>query len=96
LNGKVADMFHGAIADFAPTRRLFLRAGFTLIELLSVVLILGALAALVVPRVVGGAVRAKVTACRSNVSELNKQIEICYLQEGEWPSDLDEITSNPK
>jgi general secretion pathway protein G len=70
------------------------RKGFTLIELLIVVLILGALAAIAVPRIMGGANTAKINACKTNVDVLNSQIELYYSNEGDWPADLAAITSD--
>jgi len=70
------------------------RKGFTLVELMIVVLILGALAAIAIPRVVGGAASAKANACRTNVDLINSQIELYYANTGSWPSDLEVITKN--
>ena len=50
--------------------------GFTLVELMIVVLILGALATITIPRIIGGAALARVNACKTNVMILNKQIEL--------------------
>jgi len=71
------------------------RKGFTLIELLIVVLILGALAAIAVPRIMGGASTAKINACKTNVDVLNSQIELYYSNTGSWPSSLLDVTSDP-
>ena len=71
------------------------KKGFTLVELLIVVLILGALAAIAVPRIMGGAYTAKVNACKTNVDMLNSQIELYYANEDDWPSALGDMTSDP-
>ncbi|MHC4644878.1 MAG: competence type IV pilus major pilin ComGC [Planctomycetota bacterium] len=71
------------------------RKGFTLIELLIVVLILGALAAIAVPRIMGGANTAKINACKTNVDVLNSQIELYYSNTGDWPAALGDLTSDP-
>lgn len=69
--------------------------GFTLVELLVVVLILGALAAIAVPRIIGGATNAKINACKTNVDLINSQIELYYANEGDWPGSLNDLTSDP-
>jgi general secretion pathway protein G len=71
------------------------RNGFTLVELLVVVLILGALAAIAVPRIIGGATNAKVNACKTNVDLINSQIELYYANKGSWPGSLGALTSDP-
>jgi general secretion pathway protein G len=64
------------------------KKGFTLVELLVVVLILGALAAIAVPRIIGGAQSAKANACNTNVDLINSQIELYYSNNGTWPATL--------
>jgi prepilin-type N-terminal cleavage/methylation domain-containing protein len=71
------------------------KKGFTLVELLVVVLILGALAAIAVPRIIGGAQTAKINACLTNVDLINGQIELYYANEGAWPATLAAITDDP-
>ena len=56
--------------------------GITLVELMVVILILGALAAIVIPRISGGAYTAGVNAYRNNVDIMNSQIELYYSRTG--------------
>jgi prepilin-type N-terminal cleavage/methylation domain-containing protein len=70
------------------------RKGFTLVELLIVVLILGALAAIAIPRIVGGATNAKINACKTNVDLINSQIELYYANTGGWPTALTDVTNS--
>jgi len=70
------------------------RKGFTLVELLVVVLILGALAAIAVPRISQSAQTAKVNACKTNVDLINSQIELYFANTGDWPEDVDAILGN--
>ncbi len=67
---------------------------FTLVELMIVVLILGALAAIAVPRIMGGSVAAKANGCKTNIDMINSQIELYYANTGGWPATLDVVTGS--
>jgi general secretion pathway protein G len=69
--------------------------GFTLVELMIVVLILGALAAIAIPRIMGGAQTARISACSTNIDMMNSQIELYYANEGAWPTQLTDVTNDP-
>jgi len=62
------------------------KRGFTLVELLIVVLILAALAAIAVPRMVASADTAKINACNTNVDLINTQIELYRATTGSLPT----------
>jgi general secretion pathway protein G len=73
-------------------------AGFTLIELMVVLAIIGILAALIVPAVLGRIDDAKVTAARTDVSSLMQQLKLYKLDNQHYPSSeqgLQALVSRP-
>ena len=60
-------------------------AAFTLIELMVVIVILGILAAFVVPRITKRPEDAKVTKARIEISNLEQALELYYLDTGTYP-----------
>ncbi len=62
------------------------RAGFTLLELLVVVIILGLLAALVGPRLIGRVGRAKTEIAKSQIALLEAALDQYRLDMGRYPS----------
>jgi general secretion pathway protein G len=71
------------------------KRAFTLVELMIVVLVLGVLTAIAIPRITGGAFNAGINACRKNVDIINSQIELYYSRAGSWPVDLGDVTKDP-
>ncbi len=67
-------------------RALQKRQGFTLIEILAVVVILGILATVVVPRVLASSATAKTNACHQNKAVINTAVEKWYFDNGTWPA----------
>lgn len=68
--------------------------GVTLIELLIVVLIIGALSAIAVPRISKSATAAKARLCHTNLDIINTAIEEYRHNMGGYPKDLEEVTRN--
>jgi len=69
-------------------RRLRRRKGaFTLVEILAVVVILGILAVIVVPRVLVSSTQTKTNACLQNKASINTAVEKWYFDKGTWPLD---------
>ena len=71
-----------AAARLAPARQ----RGFTLIELMVVLAIIGVLAALIVPNVLGRADDARITAARTDVGNLMQALKLYKLDNQRFPS----------
>lgn len=61
------------------------RSAFTLVEILAVVVILGILAVVIVPRVLASSATAKVSSCYQNKASINTSVERWYFENGTWP-----------
>jgi len=61
-------------------------AGFTLIELMVVIVILGLLAAIVVPNVVGRTDQARYTAAEAQIEVLKNALKLYKLDNGLYPT----------
>ncbi len=75
------------------------KQGFTLVELLLVLVILGALAAVVVPKFAGRSEQAKVTAATTQISNLEVALDSFEVDNGFYPkgkNGLDALFNAPK
>jgi general secretion pathway protein G len=70
----------GAISPRRPLR------GFTLIEIMVVITILGILAALIVPRVVGRTDDARIAAAKQDIASLMQALKLYRLDNGAYPT----------
>lgn len=70
--------------------------GFSLIEVLAVVILIGILAALIVPRFGRQSYAAKKNACHVNKGNIEIQVQLWYRAKNRWPAaDLADIGSDP-
>ncbi len=60
--------------------------GFTLIEIMVVITILGVLAALIVPRVVGRTDDARIAAARQDIASIMQALKLYRLDNGRYPT----------
>ena len=86
------DFFPCAIrrAPLDRTARLDLQAGFTLVEIMVVIVILGLLATLVVPNVMGMSDEAKVTKTQTDVKAIYDAAQLYKMKNSKIPT-LEEL-----
>ena len=77
------------------TGQRMLRRGFTLIEMVAVVAIIGILIAIVIGGVAGHVSRARVTATKAQISALAQHVDTFFIQQGFYPSSLDDLVTKP-
>lgn len=70
----------------APGRVRWRRRGFTLIELMLVVIIIGIIAAIAVPRMAGRTQKAKLVAARADLGALTTALDGFELDAGRFPT----------
>jgi general secretion pathway protein G len=70
----------------AKTRFQNNEAGFTLIEIMVVIAIIGILATLIVPRIMGRPDEARITAAKHDIGTLNQALKLYRLDIGRYPT----------
>ena len=73
-------------SSLAHRARRRLSAGFTLIELMVVLVIIGVLAALIVPNVLDRADDARVTAAKTDIANIVQQLKMYRLDNQRYPT----------
>ncbi len=67
------------------------RSGFSLLELLAVVVILGVITLVVIPRINFSATTASENSCFQNKAEINAAVERYYFENGSLPNNINAI-----
>lgn len=69
--------------------------GFTLIELMLVVIIIGVLTAMVMPRLVGRSEQARITAAKADINaNLALALDMFEMDIGRYPDTLEDLRTN--
>ncbi len=80
------------------TRRINKQAGFTLLEVMVVIVILGIMASMVVPRLMGQAGKAKTQKAVSDITKFEQALEMYKLDNNRYPTTdqgLDALVEKP-
>ena len=71
------------------------RGGFTLVEIMVVVIIIGVLAALIVPSLFSRTGKAKVSVAKQQIATLESSIQLFQQDYGRFPESLQELVNPP-
>ena len=71
------------------------RSGFTLVEIMVVVIIIGVLAALIVPSLFSRTGKAKVSVAKQQVATLDSAVQMFQQDYGRFPESLQELVNPP-
>ncbi len=72
-----------------------LKPGFSLIEIAVAVLIMGVLATMGIPAVMGYLKKAKVRTTQTNISSIQQAIDMYYSEVGKYPESLEDLVNAP-
>ena len=72
------------------------KSGFTLIEIILVVVIIGILAGIAIPRMGGKTEKAKISQAQSNITSLGMAIQEFEMVNGAYPANLEQLLDESK
>jgi general secretion pathway protein G len=72
------------------------KSGFTMIEIILVVIIIGILAGIAIPRMGGKTEKAQISAAKSNIAALSMAVQEFEMMNGTYPSGLDQLLDESK
>lgn len=76
-----------------PVSGLLSRKGFTLVEIMLVVIIIGVLAGMVLPRFAGRTEQAKMARARVDIAAIGTALDLYELDLGSYPKKLEELVT---
>ena len=75
--------------------KLAFKKAFTLVEMLLVVTIIGILAALVIPKIVGRSEQARSTAAHADLSSIKTALDAFEVDNGHYPKGIQDLVTAP-
>ncbi|MGH7952451.1 MAG: type II secretion system major pseudopilin GspG [Limisphaerales bacterium] len=78
-------------------RKTKLRRAFTLVEMMLVVVIIGVLAAIVIPKIAGNGERARLTAAHADIfGGIKSALDEFEVDNGHYPKNLQDLLQQPR
>lgn len=71
------------------------RSGFTLVEILLVIVILGIIAGVAMPKIAGTGNKARIGATKYEINNLGQALDMFEMENGQYPQSLQGLLSNP-
>ena len=86
---------HTPLASCHVSRVTCHASAFTLVEMLLVITIIGILAALVIPKMVGRSEQARVTAVHADLSSIKTALDAFEVDNGYYPKSMQDLLQQP-